>query len=108
MLDCDKLNKNSSIEEVDYLYRDSMLTPEAEIVYKIVEDTIQCDAVNLDELQCDVQELSELKEYATKQLDLVNKALNRIKDTLTEKQFSKIENDFDKIEELIGDIEYEF
>lgn len=107
MLDCDKLHKNSSIEQVDYLYRHSMLSKDAELVYEIVEQEAEVDVLELNEVAVAKEELDDLKELTKQKLDSISKALDRIKGTLTEKQFAKIENDFDKVVEYLDDIEYE-
>ena len=103
----EKLHNQSTLSDVERMYRYSMLNEQAEIVYKLV--TREMNKSDIDELEDELHEghdnseIIETLDGKSKELD---KLISLIEEELTEKQFLKLEEVVKAIKELSDELSY--
>lgn len=93
-----KINKNSSLENISYLHRYSMLSEESSLICDIITEEME---INTIEDLYYVFEANSIQKDIENNIQDITSALKNLKNKLTEKQFSKISDEFEEIEDFL-------
>lgn len=108
LLDCDKGDGIKYEEDIERLSSYSMLTDQEERIYSIMrENKEDYDAEYEAQEKQHREEIEALESMVNRRLDSITKAMENAKNTLTEKQYSKVKEYFDKVAHELKMIEQE-